>query len=71
MLRPCPSTGIFILDAITNAPIVVYGKSIGKTIYVDTDKELLFNVTFQVDCIFKGQNIESRIEITNAGILKY
>ncbi|CAM4797759.1 unnamed protein product [Rotaria magnacalcarata] len=47
---------------------LLYGKSIGKVIYVDNDAELLFNVTFRVECILKGQDIKNRIEITDAGI---
>ncbi|CAF4881697.1 unnamed protein product, partial [Rotaria socialis] len=67
-LRSCPSTGAFIWDTVPRAPLVVYGKSIGKEIYVDTDTELLFNVTFRVECVLKGQDINNRIEITDAGI---
>ncbi|CAF4662518.1 unnamed protein product, partial [Rotaria sp. Silwood2] len=39
-----------------------------KRIHVETDTEILFNITFRVDCIFKGQNIENRIEIIETGI---
>ncbi|CAF1098467.1 unnamed protein product [Rotaria magnacalcarata] len=67
-LRSCPSTDVFIWNTVQRAPLVVYGKSIGKVIYVDNDAELLFNVTFRVECILKGQDIKNRIEITDAGI---
>jgi hypothetical protein len=65
--RRCINTGVLFPDKISRSPIVVYGESLAKRIYVETDIELLFNVTFRVDCIFKGENIEHRIEITNAG----
>jgi len=66
--RRCINNGVLFPDEILRSPIVVYGESIAKRIYVDTNTELLFNVTFRVDCIFKGQDIENRIEITEAGI---
>ncbi len=66
--RRCMNTGVLFLDKIIRSPIIVYGQSLGKEIYVETDTELLFNITFHVDCILKGENIENRIEITDAGI---
>ncbi|CAF1365169.1 unnamed protein product [Rotaria sordida] len=66
--RRCMNTGILFLDTIARSPIVVYGKSLAKQIDIETDKEILFNITFRVDCIFKGQYIENRIEIIKAGI---
>lgn len=70
--RRCTNTGVLFPDKILRSSIVVYGESLGKKIYVDTETELLFNITFRVDCIFKGNDIENRIEITHAGIfLKY
>lgn len=67
--RQCSNTGILFSDKITQSPIIVYGKSLAKRIYVETDTELLFNVTFRVDCIFKGgEQIPDRMEITNAGM---
>ncbi len=65
--RRCMNTGVLFPDKISRSPIIVYGESLAKRIYVETDIELLFNVTFRVDCIFKGDNIENRIEITDAG----
>jgi len=66
--RRCLNTGILFPDKIYGSPLVVYGESLGKRIYLETEKELLFNVTFRADCIFKGDQIDQRIEITNAGI---
>jgi len=65
------NTGVLFLDKILRSPIIVYGESLGKEIYVETENELLFNITFGVDCIFKGENIQNRIEIIDAGILEY
>ena len=65
--RRCINTGVLFPDKISGSPIIVYGESLAKRIYDETETELLFNVTFRVDCIFKGKNIEQRIEITNAG----
>ena len=65
--RRCINNGILFPDKILSSPIVVYGESIGKRVYVDTDTELLFNVTLRVDCILKGQDVEHQIEITQAG----
>jgi hypothetical protein len=65
--RRCINSGVLFPDKILRSPIVVYGESIGKRIYLDTNTELLYNVTFRVDCILKGQDIENRIEITEAG----
>jgi len=69
--RRCMNTGVLFLDKILRSPIIVYGESLGKEIYVETENELLFNITFGVDCIFKGENIQNRIEIIDAGILEY
>lgn len=66
--RQCSNTGILFSDKITRSPIILYGKSLAKRIYLETDTELLFNVTFRVDCIFKGGQFPGRIEITNAGM---
>ncbi|CAF1360086.1 unnamed protein product [Adineta steineri] len=67
--RRCMNTGVLFTDKIIHSPIIVYGEPLAKEIYVDTDMELLFNVTFRVDCIFKGQeDIVNRINITEAGI---
>ena len=63
----CINTGVLLSDKVSRSPIVVYGKPVGKRIYLDTNIELLFNITFRVDCIFKGENIQKRIEITEAG----
>lgn len=65
--RRCIQSGLPFPDEIHRSPIVVYGEPITKRIYVDTDTELLYNITFRVDCILKGQDIENRIEITEAG----
>jgi hypothetical protein len=67
--RRCSNTGVLFSDKIFHSPIVVYGESLATEIYLETETELLFNVTFGVECIFKGQDIEDRIEITEAGIL--
>ncbi|CAF1444755.1 unnamed protein product [Rotaria sp. Silwood1] len=67
-IRRCMNTGVLFLDTIVRSPIVVYGKSLGKQIDIETDTEILFNITFRVDCIFKGENIENRIEIIQTGI---
>jgi hypothetical protein len=69
--RRCINNGVLFSDKIFRSSIVVYGEAIGKRIYVDTDTELIFNITFRVDCILKGQPIESQIEITDAGRIKF
>jgi hypothetical protein len=65
--RRCINTGVLFPDKISGSSIVVYGESLAKRIYNETETELLFNITFRVDCIFKGKDVEHRIEITNAG----
>ena len=65
--RRCINSGILFPDKILRSPIVLYGESIGKQVYLDNDIELLFNVTFRVDCIFKGQDVPNRIILTQAG----
>ncbi len=65
--RRCINSGVLFPDKTLLSPIVVYGKSISKRIYYDSNTELLYNVTFHVDCILKGQDIENQIEITEAG----
>ena len=67
--RRCMNTGVLFLDKILRSPIIIYGESLAKEIYVETETELLFNITFRVDCIFKGENIKNRIKITDAGII--
>jgi hypothetical protein len=69
--RRCVNTGVLFPDKILRSPIIVYGESLGKSIYVETESELLFNITFRVDCILKGQDIQNRIEITDAGIVDF
>ncbi|CAF4440054.1 unnamed protein product, partial [Rotaria magnacalcarata] len=64
----CIDSGVSFSDKISRSPIVVYGASIEKQIYLQSKTELLFNVTLQVDCIFKGQDVEKEIKITEAGI---
>ncbi|UJR22303.1 hypothetical protein I4U23_025361 [Adineta vaga] len=66
--RRCNNTGVLFTDKIFGSPIIVYGESIRKAIYLETETELLFNVTFRVDCILKGAKLEHQIEITSAGI---
>ena len=68
--RRCINSGILFPDKILGSPIVVYGESIGKRVYVDTDTDFLFNVTLRVDCILKGQDVEHQIEITQAGSIE-
>ena len=66
--RRCLNSGVLFPEKISSSPVVVFGESLGKRIYLDNDIEQLFNVTFRVDCLLKGQeNIEERIEITQAG----
>jgi hypothetical protein len=65
--RRCINTGVLFPDKISRSSVVVYGESLAKQIYLETDTELLFNITFRVDCIFKGKDIGNRIEITEAG----
>ncbi|CAF0903059.1 unnamed protein product [Rotaria sp. Silwood1] len=64
----CVNSGVLFSDKIMRSPIVVYGQSISKKIHFETNTELLFNITFRVDCILKGEDIENQIEITEAGI---
>ena len=65
--RRCINSGVLFPDKILQSPTVVYGESTSKRVYLESDTELLFNVTFRVDCIFKGQDVEHRIDITEAG----
>ncbi|CAF1452923.1 unnamed protein product [Didymodactylos carnosus] len=48
-----------------DSSIVAYGTVTSKSIY-PTDQHL-FNVTFQVDCVLKGEINERKINITQAG----
>ncbi|CAF0769901.1 unnamed protein product [Adineta ricciae] len=66
--RRCNNTGVLFLDKVLGSPIVVYGEPTRKSIYLETDTELLFNVTFRVDCVLKATDIADKIEITGAGI---
>ncbi|CAF0885993.1 unnamed protein product [Adineta steineri] len=66
--RRCINSGVLFSDQIARSPLIVYGESLAKNIYVESDTESLFNVTFRIDCILKGQIIESQIKITDAGI---
>lgn len=61
----CRTDQIEFSTKVENSSFVVYGKSIGKSLYDGSDS--IFYVTFQVDCIFKGLAIERHINITNAG----
>ena len=65
--RRCINSGVLFPDKILRSPIVVYGESTAKRVYLESDAELLFNVTFRVDCVFKGEDVEHRIDITQAG----
>lgn len=65
--RRCINSGVLFEEKVLRSPIVVYGVSVAKRIYLDSDDELLFNVSFRVDCILKGPAVENRIEITDAG----
>jgi len=61
----CPHDSIDFATKVENSSFVVYGKSIGKTLYQGNDS--MFYVTFQVDCILKGPVIPGQINITQAG----
>jgi len=50
---------------VLESPLVVFGKSIVKSI--DENNQNLFNVTIQVQFIFKGRQTPRTINITNAG----
>lgn len=65
--RRCINSGVLFPDKILRSPTVVYGEATAKRVYLESDTELLFNVTFRVDCIFKGQDVEHRIDVTQAG----
>jgi hypothetical protein len=69
--RRCINSGVLFPDKILRSPIVVYGEPIAKRVYLDTNIELLFNITFRVDCIFKGQDVQNQIDITEAGKLDF
>jgi hypothetical protein len=69
--RRCINSGVLFPDKVFRSPIVVYGESISKRVYLDTNIELLFNITFRVDCILKGQDVENQIYITEAGRLDF
>lgn len=66
--RRCINNGITFSEKILRSPVVIYGETISKQTYRESSKELLSNVTFRVDCILKGQDIENQINITEAGI---
>ena len=65
--RRCINSGVSFSERTLRSSIVVYGETLSKRIHSDTDAELLYNVTFRVDCILKGQDVEHQIEITEAG----
>jgi hypothetical protein len=65
--RRCINSGVLFPEKTLLSPIVVYGESISKRVYEDSHTQLLYNVTFRVDCVLKGQDIEEKIEITEAG----
>ena len=65
--RRCINSGVPFSERTTHSPVIVYGEAISKRIYIDSNTQLLYNVTFRVDCILKGQEIEQGIEITEAG----
>jgi hypothetical protein len=65
--RRCINSGVLFSDQIFRSPFVIYGEAITKNVYRDTNTELLFNLTFRVDCVFKGEDVANNIEITEAG----
>lgn len=65
--RRCVNSGVTFHEKISRSPIVVYATSTSKSVHLHTDTEFLFNVTLHVQCVLKGQDIQERIEITEAG----
>jgi len=64
----CSNDTINFATKVDNSSIVVYGKTLGKLLYAEDDAK--FYVLFQVDCIFKGPEIDKQINITQAGYVK-
>lgn len=64
----CPADNIDFATKVANSSIVVYGKSVGKTLYDENDS--LFYITYVVDCILKGPVVSRQINITQAGQIK-
>ncbi|CAF2054935.1 unnamed protein product [Rotaria magnacalcarata] len=66
--RQCVKDTIDFATKVENSSIVVYGKANG--IKLDINNRLIFNVTFEVDCILKGSRVPRYITITQAGIVE-
>jgi hypothetical protein len=63
--RSCVHDTIDFASKIDKSTVVVYGKTMAKTI--NEESESTFHVFFQVDCILKGPATLRQINITNAG----
>jgi hypothetical protein len=63
--RKCPIDTVDFATKINQSSVVVYGKTMAKTMNEGSDS--IFHVFFQVDCIFKGPATARQINITNAG----
>lgn len=63
----CMDDNVLLAEKVSRSSFVVYGTSMSKQVHLHTKNESLFNVTFHVECIFKGQNMEKVIQITEAG----
>lgn len=61
----CPKDTVDLATKVANSSIVVYGRSVGKTLYDGSDSK--FFISYQVDCILKGPVLFKQINITNAG----
>lgn len=63
--RTCPTDNVDFKTKVQNSTIVVYGKSMAKTLNEGSDS--VFHISFQVDCILKGPPTARQINITNTG----
>ena len=64
----CAKDTIDFVTKVENSSIVVYGKTMGKTLHETSDSA--FHVSFRVDCILKGPTTERHITISKAGKIK-
>lgn len=61
----CTPDTIDFATKLEQSSIVVYGKTMAKTMNEESDS--VFHVFFQVDCILKGPATPRQINIINAG----
>ena len=65
----CAPDTVDFATKVDKSSIVVYGKSMSKTMYEGSDS--VFHVFYQVDCVLKGPATLRQINITYAGRIKF